>query len=74
MTNELEIQQVTVMYSDYSRPTTGALVAIGEIEDTENYPYDDRIYFYCQNQQEFEEMCSPDNIHNDDFYFIKEGK
>ncbi|MFM5968495.1 MAG: hypothetical protein ACKOQ8_05620 [Micrococcales bacterium] len=70
MTTELYLRDVLVFWKgDFNEPHR-ATIAVGEIENTEDYLYDNRIFYYCQNEAEYDAMFN--RFNGEDFYFVKE--
>lgn len=66
--NELEFVDALVSWVDEPERTFEAIIAVGldpEFE-TADYPYDDRVFYYVENWQAYEQLF--DRANGEDFF------
>ena len=55
MEAEYEIKSVVISYDDDTEPTeVDVVIGDGKTTFDENFPYDERVYFYFQDQAEYD--------------------
>lgn len=67
-TQELDFRDAIVAWANDPDDLFWATIAIGKIDDPENHPYDERVFFYVDNESEFDKLFEPNN--GEEFYLI----